>query len=41
MAVYHSSTSMVEITWEEFGHILVSYESWQIKLEIRDKSEEF
>ena len=30
-----------EITWDEFGRILMSYEGWQFKLEIRDKSEEF
>jgi hypothetical protein len=30
-----------EITWEEFGHMLMTFEGWQFKLEIRDKSEEF
>jgi hypothetical protein len=30
-----------EITWDELGHILMSYEGWHFKLEIRDKSEEF
>ena len=30
-----------EITWDEFGRMLMSYEGWQFKLEIRDKSEEF
>jgi hypothetical protein len=30
-----------EITWEEFGRMLMSFEGWQFKLEIRDKSEEF
>ena len=29
-----------EITWEEFGRMLMSYEGWQLKLEIYDKSEE-
>jgi hypothetical protein len=29
-----------EITWEEFGRILMSFEGWQFKLEIRDSSEE-
>ena len=29
-----------EITWEEFGHMLMSFEGWQFKLEIRDLSEE-
>jgi hypothetical protein len=30
-----------EITWDELGRMLMSYEGWQFKLEIRDKSEEF
>lgn len=30
-----------EITWEELGRMLMTYEGWQFKLEIRDKSEEF
>ena len=30
-----------EITWREFGHMMLSCEGWQFKLEIRDKSEEF
>jgi hypothetical protein len=30
-----------EIPWEYFGHILMTFEGWQFKLEIRDKSEEF
>jgi hypothetical protein len=30
-----------EISWDEFGRMLMSYEGWQFKLEIRDKSEEF
>ena len=29
-----------EITWQEFGRMLMSFEGWQFKLEIRDKSEE-
>ena len=29
------------ITWEEFGRMLMTFEGWQFKLEIRDKSEEF
>jgi hypothetical protein len=30
-----------EITWDEFGRMLMTYEGWQFRLEIRDKSEEF
>jgi hypothetical protein len=30
-----------EITWDELGRMLMSYEGWQFKLEIQDKSEEF
>jgi hypothetical protein len=30
-----------EITWEQLGHMLMSFEGWQFKLEIGDKSEEF
>jgi hypothetical protein len=30
-----------EITWEEFGRMMLTCEGWQFKLEIRDKSEEF
>ena len=30
-----------EITWQEFGRMLMTFEGWQFKLEIRDKSEEF
>jgi hypothetical protein len=30
-----------EITWEDFGHMLMSFEGWQFQLNIRDKSEEF
>jgi hypothetical protein len=29
-----------EITWQEFGRMLMSFEGWQFKLEIRDLSEE-
>jgi hypothetical protein len=29
-----------EITWEEFGRMLMSFEGWQFKLEIRDKSDD-
>lgn len=29
-----------DITWDEFGQMFMSYEGWQFKLEIRDKSEE-
>jgi hypothetical protein len=29
-----------EITWEQFGHMLMTFEGWQFKLEIRDQSEE-
>jgi hypothetical protein len=29
------------ITWAEFGRMLMTFEGWQFKLEIRDKSEEF
>jgi hypothetical protein len=29
-----------EITWQEFGRMLMSFEGWQFKLEIRDKSED-
>ena len=29
-----------EISWEQFGHMLMPYEGWQFKLEIRDMSEE-
>ena len=30
-----------EIKWDELGRMLMTYEGWQFKLEIRDKSEEF
>jgi hypothetical protein len=29
-----------EITWEQLGRMMMSFEGWQFKLEIRDKSEE-
>ena len=29
-----------EITWEEFGRMLMSFEGWQFQLNIRDKGEE-
>jgi hypothetical protein len=29
-----------EITWDEFGRILTSFEGWQFKLNLADKSEE-
>jgi len=29
-----------EFTWDQFGKMLMSFEGWQFKLEIRDKSEE-
>lgn len=29
-----------EITWEQFGHMLMTFEGFQFKLEIRDQSEE-
>ncbi|MGH7107260.1 MAG: DUF7713 domain-containing protein [Acetobacteraceae bacterium] len=29
-----------EITWEEFGRMLMTFEGWQFKLEIHDRSEE-
>jgi hypothetical protein len=29
-----------EFTWDEFGRMVMSFEGWQFKLEIRDKSEE-
>ena len=30
-----------EITWNDFGRMLMSFEGWQFQLNIRDKSEEF
>jgi hypothetical protein len=29
-----------DITWDEFGRMLMTFEGWQFKLDIRDKSEE-
>ena len=29
-----------EITWEDFGRMLMTYEGWQFKLHLHDKSEE-
>lgn len=29
-----------EVTWEKFGQMLMSYEGWQFKLEIKDPSDE-
>ena len=29
-----------EVTWEQFGQMLMSYEGWQFKLEIKDPSDE-
>jgi hypothetical protein len=29
-----------EIAWDEFGRMLMSFEGWQFKLTIKDKSEE-
>ena len=29
-----------EITWQEMGRMLMTFEGFQFKLEIRDKSEE-
>jgi hypothetical protein len=29
-----------DITWNEFGHMLMSFEGWQFKMAIADKSEE-
>lgn len=29
-----------EVSWHEFGRMLMTYEGWQFKLEIRDQSEE-
>ena len=29
-----------EISWDEFGRMLMTFEGWQFKLEIRDISEE-
>ena len=29
-----------EVSWDEFGRMLMSFEGWQFRLEIRDCSEE-
>jgi len=29
-----------ELTWEEFGRMLLSFEGWQFRLEIIDRTEE-
>ena len=29
-----------KVTWEEFGRMMMSYEGWQMKMEIYDRSEE-
>jgi hypothetical protein len=29
-----------EITWDQFGRMLMTFEGWQFKLVIRDRSEE-
>ena len=29
-----------EVTWDEFGRMLMSFEGWQLKLNLADKSEE-
>lgn len=29
-----------EVSWEQFGRMLIGFEGWQFKLEIRDRSEE-
>ena len=29
-----------EVSWEEFGRMLMSFEGWQFRMEIRDRSEE-
>jgi hypothetical protein len=30
-----------EVSWEEFGRILMTFEGWQFRMDIRDRSEEF
>ena len=42
---YHGRTPLLmidgrEITWDEFGRMLMSFEGWQFKLNLADKSEE-
>jgi hypothetical protein len=29
-----------EVSWEKFGRMVMAFESWQFKFEIRDRSEE-
>ena len=29
-----------EVTWDEFGRMLMGFEGWQFKLNLADKSEE-
>jgi hypothetical protein len=29
-----------EVSWDTFGRMLMAFEGWQLKLEIRDKSDE-
>jgi hypothetical protein len=29
-----------EVSWEQFGRMLMSFEGWQFRLEIRDRSED-
>jgi hypothetical protein len=29
-----------EVSWEEFGRMLMTFEGWQSRMEIRDRSEE-
>jgi hypothetical protein len=29
-----------EISWEQFGRMVMGFEGWQFKLEIRDRSDE-
>lgn len=30
-----------EVSWELFGQMLLTFEGWQFKLEIKDRSEDF
>jgi hypothetical protein len=30
-----------QVTWKDFGRMLMSFEGWQFRMKIRDKSEEF
>jgi hypothetical protein len=29
-----------QVTWEQFGRMLMTFEGWQFKLEIKDPTEE-